>query len=268
MENLVRAGRAFYGIGIAGIGIQQFIYSDFRPMLLPFWPSSIPGPATWAWVVGGILIFSGAMIAFSKKARMVSIVLGVFFFLLFLCFHVYDQLVLSPYSFHFGNWTNPLKELAFSGGAFVMAASFAEEKSLVSNKLLLILGRIFFAIMLIVFGIDHFLYTEFVAKLVPGWIPGSVFWTYFGAVGLIGSGVCIMLNIKVNLVGMLLGIMLFLWFIILHIPRAIAYPDMEKGNELTSVFQALAFSGIAFLLSVLSQPKSPAIKLNTAALRH
>ena len=72
-----------------------------------------------------------------------------------------------------------------------MAASFAEEKSLVANKLLLILGRIFFSIMLIVFGIDHFLYTEGVAKLVPGWIPGPVFWTYFGAVALIGSGVCI-----------------------------------------------------------------------------
>ena len=168
MENLVRAGRAFYGIGIAGIGIQQFIYSDFRPMLLPFWPSSIPGPATWAWVVGGILILSGAMIALSKKARIVAIVLGVLFFFLFLCFHVYNQVFLSPNSFHFWSWTNPLKELAFSGGAFVMAASFAEEKSSVSNKLLLILGRIFISIMLIVFGVEHFLYTEAVAKLVPG----------------------------------------------------------------------------------------------------
>ncbi len=267
MENLIRAGRAFYGIGIAGIGIQHFVYSDFRPMVLPFWPSAIPGPAAWALIFGGILILSGVIIAFSKKARMVSIVLGVLFFLLFLCFHVYNQLFLSPNSFHFWSWTNPLKELTFSGGAFVMAASFPEEKSILSNKRLLMLGRIFFSIMLIVFGIEHFLYTEAVAKLVPGWIPGSVFWTYFGAVALIGSGVCIMLNIKIKLVGFLLGLMLFLWFIILHIPRAIAYPDMEKGNELTSVFQALAFSGIAFLISVLSPVKNAVINLNTAALR-
>ena len=268
MENLVRAGRAFYGAGIAGIGIQQFIYSDFRPVILPFWPSSIPGLSTSAWVVGGVLILSGIMIAFSKKARMVSFVLGVFFFLLFLCFHVYDQVFLSPHSFHLGLWTNPLKELALSGGSFVMAASFPEEKSLLGNKLLLILGRIFFSIMLIAFGIDHFLYTEFVATLVPGWIPGPVFWTYFGAVALIGSGVCLFLNFKTNLVGILLGIMLLLWFVILHIPRAIADPYIEKGNEITSVFQALAFSGIAFLLSVLSAAKEPAFKLNTAAQRN
>jgi hypothetical protein len=43
--------------------------------------------------------------------------------------------------------------------------------------------------------------------------------------------------------------MLFLWVILLHIPRAIADPHSGNGNEWTSVFQALAFSGIAFILS-------------------
>jgi uncharacterized membrane protein YphA (DoxX/SURF4 family) len=109
--------------------------------------------------------------------------------------------------------------------------------------------------MLIAFGIDHFLYTEFVAPLVPGWIPGHVFWTYFGAVALIGSGVCIMFKIKVRLVSILSGIMLFLWFVILHIPRAIADPNIEKGNEITSVFQALAFSGIAFVIACIYKDK-------------
>jgi len=267
MENLIRAGRGFYGIGIAGIGIQQFIYSDFRPVLLSYWPSSIPGLATWAYITGAALVLAGIIITFSKRARMVSLILGVFFFLLFVCFHVYYQVFLSPHDFQLGNWTNPLKELAFSGGAFIIAASFTEQKSLTGNKPLLVLGKIFFSIMLIVFGIDHFLYTEFVATLVPGWIPGHVFWTYFAAVALIGSGVCIMLNIKMKLVTLLLGIMLLLWFILLHIPRAIADPKMDKGNEITSVFQALAFSGIAFLLSALSQSKQPVIIGDTATQR-
>jgi hypothetical protein len=33
MENLIKASRFFYGIGIARIGFQQFIYADFRPVL-------------------------------------------------------------------------------------------------------------------------------------------------------------------------------------------------------------------------------------------
>lgn len=251
MENLIRASRAFYGVGIAGIGVQQFIYSGFRPMLLPFWPSSIPGQTTWAYVVGAGLVLAGIIIALSKRARMISIGLGVSFFLLFLVFHVYHQVFLNPHGFHLGLWTNALKELAFSGGAFIVAASYPEDKFLASNKLLFTLGRIFFAIMLIAFGIDHFLYMDFVAPLVPAWIPGAMFWAYFAAVALIGAGVCFLLNIKLRLVGMLAGIMLFLWVIILHIPRAIADPYMEKGNEVTSAFQALAFSGISFLIALL-----------------
>src|SRR5258705_3876651 len=254
MQNLIKAGRAFFGIGIVGIGIQQFIYSAFRPVLLPFWPVSIPASSVWAYITGALLVLAGIIITFGKNARTVSVLLGIFFFLLFLCFHVYYQIFLIPYDFHFGNWTNALKELAFSGGAFVIASSFPETRSFVSNKLLLILGRIFFSIMLIVFGIDHFLYTDFVAPLVPNWIPGHIFWTYFGAVALIGSGICIMLKIKIRLVGILLGTMLLLWFIILHIPRAITDPYGEKGNEITSVFQALAFSGIAFVIAICAGP--------------
>ena len=104
---------------------------------------------------------------------------------------------------------------------------------------------------MIVFGIDHFLYTEFVATLVPRWIPAPVFWTYFAAVALIGSGVAIILKIKIRLIGILLGIMLFIWFVILHIPRAVADPYVDKGNEVTSVFEALAFSGIAFVIACM-----------------
>ena len=50
------------------------------------------------------------------------------------------------------------------------------------------------------------------------------------------------------LAGTLLGTMLFVWVLVLHIPRAVADPYGAIGNEWTSVFQALAFSGVAFIL--------------------
>lgn len=95
----------------------------------------------------------------------------------------------------------------------------------------------------------HFIYTDFVATLVPEWIPGPVFWTRFAGVALIGSGLAIMINIQQHTAALLLGIMIFLWLLLLHIPRAIADPHSGDGNEWTSVFEALAFSGIAFLLA-------------------
>ena len=69
-------------------------------------------------------------------------------------------------------------------------------------------------------------------------LPSSNTKTYYGPY-----------KIKLKVVGMLLGTMIFLWFVFLHIPRAIADPFVGKGNEVTSAFEALGFSGIAFVLA-------------------
>jgi len=263
MKNLIKAGRAFYGIGIAGIGIQQFIYGEFRPVILPDWPASFSGVAVWAYISGICLVVAAAIIIFSKKAKTTTLDLGLAFLLLFIGVQIPYQLFISPNDFHIGAWTDPLKELALSGGAFVIADSYNEEGLNPTRdsafekfmKLFIPWGSIFFSITMIVFGIDHFIYTPFVATLVPNWIPWHIFWTYFAGIALAGAGVCIILKIKLRLIGILLGIMLFIWFVILHIPRAIMDPYVDKGNEVTSVFEALAFSGIAFVIAFMRKRK-------------
>jgi hypothetical protein len=42
-------------------------------------------------------------------------------------------------------------------------------------------------------------------------------------------------------------LMVFIWFLILHIPRAIA--SGKSANEWTAVVEALTVSGIAFVLA-------------------
>jgi hypothetical protein len=44
--------------------------------------------------------------------------------------------------------------------------------------------------------------------------------------------------------------MLFLWFWLVHIPGAMANPGVDRGNLVSSAFDALAFSGTAFLIAV------------------
>ncbi len=262
MENLIKTSRAFYGAGIIGIGVQQFIYADFRPVILEQWPSWIPWITVWAYLAGAALIIAGVIIAISKNAGSTTLVLGIVFLIFFLAFQVTHQLFGNTYSFNWASWTNPLKELAFSGGAFVILASYSQDNINTDRSfrtrlsgIFIPYGRIFFSIMMIVFGYDHFLYTKFVATLVPAWIPWHLFWTYFAGAALMGSGICIMFKFKLKLVGLLLGIMIFIWFVILHIPRAIADPYIDKGNEVTSVFEALAFSGVAFLIACTPKRK-------------
>ena len=257
MEKLIKSGQVFFGIAIAGLGVQQFLYAGFRPVILPAWSSPLYGIAFWAYLAGAALTAAAFAIIFEKQGRVISLWLGGLFLAFFCLGHVPFELFADPYSQHLGTWTNALKELALSGGAFVVAGSFPLIKINGKKKPVMIewleklipAGPVFFSITMICFGIDHFLYTGFVKTLVPAWISHEVFWTYFAAVALIGSGLAIILKIRLRLVGMLLGAMLFLWLLILHIPRAVADPYGDKGNEITSVFEALGFSGIAFIIA-------------------
>jgi uncharacterized membrane protein len=257
MEKLIKAERIFYGVMIACLGAQQLFYADFRPVIFPPWPVAMPGFSFLAYLGSALLIVAGAAIVFEKKVREVSLYLGGAFLLLLFLGQVPYELIADPNNKHLGVWTNPLKELVLAGGAFAVAGSFCTGRAPDEKRSLLIkllekfipLGGIFLSITMILFGIDHFLYGEFVSKLVPAWIPGQLFWTYFAGVALIGSGVAIILKVKLKLVAILLGIMIFLWLVVLHIPRAIADPYSDKGNELTSVFEALGFSGIALIVA-------------------
>jgi len=109
------------------------------------------------------------------------------------------------------------------------------------------LGRVVFGIPMVVFGIQHFIYVDFVITLIPPWIPGRPFWTYFTGVALIGAGTAITLNKTARLAATLLGVMVFLFFLLVHIPQVAASPGDPR--QWTYLSQAFTFSGIAFVVA-------------------
>jgi uncharacterized membrane protein len=96
-------------------------------------------------------------------------------------------------------------------------------------------------------GVLHFIYVNFVTGLVPSWIPGPVFWTYFSGVALFAAGLGISFPPTTRLAAALSALMVFLWVLMLHIPRALA--DLRDSNETTAVFEAIAVSGTALLIA-------------------
>ena len=260
---LVRVGRVCYALAIAGIGFQLFFYGEFHPVIFPAWPG-IPVLRFWVYAAGTLLIAATLAILLNKNGRKVSLLLGAFLFVL-LCFgHIPYEFIIDPNSkHHLGLWTNALKELALSGGAFVIAGSFTSAfPKPVAVKLLekvIPAGPVFFSITMICFGIGHFMYIQFVSLLVPGWVPDPIFWTYLAGVALIAAGIAIILEIRVRRIGILLGAMIFLWLILLHLPSSVANPFGDKGNEVTSAYTALAFSGIAFVIAGMQHTKKDSL---------
>jgi uncharacterized membrane protein YphA (DoxX/SURF4 family) len=248
MDGLLTIGRFFFAIAMALFGVQYFIYASAMNGPIPG-PPWTPGAHWLAWLTGFALIAIGSCIASGKIARFAATILGAALLLNILFLHAPGLLanIHNP-----GPWTSTFELLALCGGAFVLAKLMPADvliTQLSRNPLSLLAtaGRLAFAIALVVFAVQHFLYARFIATLIPVWIPGHLFWAYFVGVAFVGAALAIAANVQGKIAATLLGTMFILWVFVLHLPRVAASP--RNGNEVTSLCIALAMSGASFILA-------------------
>lgn len=260
ISRIETTGRIFYGLAITGIGVLHFHLKGFRPLILAIQPENPEDVSMIAYIIGLYLMISGILIVFGKKLRTTSIILA-YVFILFLVFgHLPKRFVEHPGEL--GAWTNALKLLALTGGAFLVSMINSENAS--NNNIsklgkLAPYGKYFFCTMFIAFGIDHFIYVEFVSGLVPKWVPFPIFWTYFTGVALLGAGISGFINFRINMVFQLAAVMLFIWLLTIHVVLAIKYPEWNNGENKTACCQCLAFSGIALLIAAASKKETTVV---------
>jgi len=254
MSRLITTGRIFYGLAITGIGVLHFVRKGFRQMISAIQPENPDDISIIVYIFGLYLMISGLLIVFGKKLKITSIILAYVLMLFLLFSHLPIRIMNGPGEL--GAWTNAIKLLAFIGGAFLVSTTSSEN---VSNNYILKLGKLapygkyFFCTMFIAFGIDHFIYVDFVSGLVPKWIPFPVFWSYFTGIALLGAGISGFINFKTKLVFQLAAIMLFIWLLTIHLVLAIKYPEWNNGENATACCQCLAFTGIALLIAGTSE---------------
>lgn len=263
MDRLIPVGRLFFAIGLVAFGVMQFIYGDFVAGRAPAWPEGVPGRLVWAYASGAFLVAAGAAIVSGKGGRPMALAAGTVIF----AWALLRNLPLAAAdSVLGGTWTLAGKSLVCFGGAFAVAGSLptvaggGRLRGFVNTRDgFLLLGRVCLSYFLIACGIQHFMFEAFVATLVPAWIPGAYFWTYFAGVALIAGGVGMLLPPTARLAALLSGLMIFLWVFMLHVPRAMSGLH-DVRNEWTAVFEALAFSGLAFLFAATLPARRPASK--------
>lgn len=252
LQHIEKAGHIFFALAISGLGIVHIYLREFVTGRAPAWPEGIPGEVSWAFASGIFLIVTGIAIITSKKAK--GFLLGTCA-LIFLMAFLRHIPVLAADSFLAPSWTNAGKALVFCGGAMALAALYPDSKSrytssfinniLNRRKEFIITGQICLGLFLLITGVQHFMYTDFVASLIPVWFPGNaVFWTHFGGAALISGGFGLLIPYTASLAALMSGIMVFSWFWIIHIPRSFA--GVSDG---IAVFEALAVSGIAFAIA-------------------
>jgi uncharacterized membrane protein len=116
-------------------------------------------------------------------------------------------------------------------------------------------GRLFYIIPMAVFGTDHFVDINGVARIVPKWMPFHVFWTYLVGIALVAAALSIILKIQGRLAAILLGCMFLLFVAMIHVHNI----QTTHGARL---FWAIAlretlFSGGAFAVASLLSKRTP-----------
>jgi uncharacterized membrane protein len=242
-------GRLFFAVSMMAFGIQQLMTAEFVRVVPPL-PEAVPWRSFWPGLIGIVLIIAGVALGTGRMARWAAAVLGVMILLSFLFLHLPLAATDPLVGFM---WTNPFKALALLGGVIILAGSLPEEDAHRSSVLarlfrrLMPLGTLLLAAFLILGGVQHFVYIGFVEKLVPSWIPEPRFWVCLTGAALIAGGVGILLPKTARLAATMTGIMILLWVVLLHVPRALA--DLHNAGETSGVFEALALSGVAFILA-------------------
>src|SRR5450631_1316971 len=145
----------------------------------------------------------------------------------------------------------------FAGLIFLTAGLVVARRELVAAHgldKLIVLGPVFFAFPLAVFAAEHFLTPRFLAQMVPGWMPVRLFWVYFVGSALIAAAVSLVTMKFVRLSATLLGVMFFLFVLMLYLPFAIAHPGVRLAWNF--VLRESAFAGGAWALAG-SQSREP-----------
>ncbi len=138
----------------------------------------------------------------------------------------------------------------FTGLVFTVIGIFVRRREVAATGTLdklAVLGPAFFAASLATFGAEHLAGARFIMQAVPPWMPGRLFWAYFVGFALLAAAISILVMKYVRLSAMLLGIMIFLFVLLLHVPRVIANP--RDRISWAVLLRDLAFAGAAWALA-------------------
>ena len=236
---LTTAGRIFYALAILGFGIQYALSGHLRRGL-PLCPIWLHPNTILAYALAALCIAAGLALLTTWRTTTVSLILG----LLFLGTTVLYGMHFNYIAYDADGRTLFLECLSLGSTALILHGLSS------GSKYSLMPGRLFFAIAMIIFGIQHFLYVRFLATLVPHYLPGHHLWIIGTGLALIAAGLSIATTIEDKYAACGLFVLFFGWLVLLHAPRI--FHALHNADEWSSGFVVLAFSGTSLLLAASS----------------
>ncbi|MCI4567878.1 hypothetical protein [Lysobacter sp. CFH 32150] len=241
-------GRICVAVGVLVFGVLSLLHGDYVSGLQP-----LPSPTTthwWAQLSGFLLTALGACLLIDRTTRWAAFGSAALFLLW--CVLIHAPIVIAEPR-NGTAWVRFFETFALAGASLVLAGLSASQRVTGdTNDKLIRVGRLCFGVSLPVFAATHFIYADFVATIVPAWIPARLFWAWFTGAAHLAAGLAVLTGIQARLAALLAGAMYGSWALILHVPRVL--PDIGNRPEMTNLFVAVALCGAAWIVAA-SYPK-------------
>lgn len=229
-----RIALIFISVSLIAWAIIQFIMGDMVAGRPPAWPEGVPGKTAFAYLSAVVLIAAAVSILTNQKVKLIVTTAAVMILVWAAARNLIDVIPKLDYG---GQLTMTGKALTF--GSMLLMIGLNRRETYIGACVCI--GLFFIA-----GGIQHFIFIDFVKTLVPRWIPGDEFWSYVAGVGLIAAGVALLTGIKRQLAALVASWTVFIWFLVLHLPRG--FGETQSFNEWIAIFEALAVSAILAII--------------------
>ncbi|MBO9560227.1 MAG: DoxX family protein [Caulobacter sp.] len=226
-----------YGSGAMALGAIGLTFGDFALQWQPV-PKDLPGHHALALLSGVVMLVLGAGVLWRRTARPASAALGVVY-LGWVALHG-PEVAAAPTTV--ASWLGVAETLSLAAGGLALFAMSSAQP----DARLRLAARLIYGVCPLVFGLSHFAYADFTAKMVPGWIPYPLFWAYATGTGHLAAGLAILFGVASRPAATLLTAMMACFVVMLHIPRVMASPDSHLEWTMTAI--ALSLTGAAWAL--------------------
>ena len=135
-------------------------------------------------------------------------------------------------------------------GLFLVRARFAAASG---AGRVLVLGPVFEAVALAIFAAEHFLAARDLSAIVPRWIPGALFWTYFVGAALLAAAISFITWRYVRWSASLLAVLFLIFVATIHLPNLTKH--LHERLFWTIAVRETAFAGGAMVLAGSQWPR-------------
>ena len=109
------------------------------------------------------------------------------------------------------------------------------------------IGRILFAIPFALFGINHFLMTNYYLGVLTSFVPLGAYTIILTGIMLIAASISIITKKFVKLSTILLAVLLFIFIVTIHIPHM--FTDTDKTATLIALLKDISLMGGSLMIA-------------------